>query len=367
MKLFKEMDIRGSWLPHRSSSMIRRFCLFAYLGIALVGSSIVAAQNSDHTASPALIQAVDAAFPDSLRFVPAPPDGEGTPVQPYHSCASVFSQNADGSPNLVIAGFSGSGSEVAMLGYQQGKVHIVDTTSVLEKALMAEGCESDIVNLADPTEPMSPLAKAISVSFSDGPLWFFIWDGSRLRNITALEPGSAMPQFNIPPGSAMYGGEIVDIDRTGPMQIIGPKGNNDKEPQEDGISATGTLVLFRFNGTTYEPTKTLLECDEYEPNLPKTHDDKAFYKGDIGPWMSHIAMHESPAPSYQLKIVNGDRDGSKRVSSAQIEVNGALVVEPNEINQGMEILTRSIQLQKANKIKVTVDGTPGSHVYVIVE
>jgi hypothetical protein len=80
-----------------------------------------------------------------------------------------------------------------------------------------------------------------------------------------------------------------------------------------------------------------------------------------------IDMHQTPAPSYKLKIVNGDRDGSNRVTSAKVELNGATIILPTEINQTVETLARKIQLKKQNKIKVTVDGPAKSHLYVIVE
>jgi len=348
--------------------MTRQFSLFAFIGFAMMGSVVLSAQDSDQTPSPAVMQAVEAAFPENLRFVPKPPEGEGTPAQPYHSCASVFRTTQNGTPDLIGAGYSGNGSEVAMIAYQQGEVHIIDASSVLEKRLMAEDCEANVVNLADPKEPDSPLANAIDVSFSDGPFWLFIWDGNKLQNITALVPGSGMPDYNIPARSAMSSDLIVDIDRSGPMQIVGSNGDGDNFPQEeDGISATGTLTLFRFNGKTYAPTKALLEFNEYEPNLPKTPDERAFYKGDMGPWMSHIAMHQTPAAHYKLLILNGDRNGVNRVSSAEIDVNGVTIVQPAEFNQSVGTLTRTIQLQKQNKIKVTVDGPANSRLYVVVE
>ena len=78
-------------------------------------------------------------------------------------------------------------------------------------------------------------------------------------------------------------------------------------------------------------------------------------------------MHQMPAPSYQLTIVNGDRDGSNRVTSAKIEIDGVTVIQSTEVNQNVENLTRTVQLQKESKIKVTVDGSAKSHLYVMVE
>ena len=78
-------------------------------------------------------------------------------------------------------------------------------------------------------------------------------------------------------------------------------------------------------------------------------------------------MHKAPAPSYHLTIVNGDRDGSNRVSSAKVEVDGVTVIQSTEVNQNVENLARTVQLQKESKIKVTVDGPAKSHLYVMVE
>jgi hypothetical protein len=78
-------------------------------------------------------------------------------------------------------------------------------------------------------------------------------------------------------------------------------------------------------------------------------------------------MHRTPAPNYELRVINGDRDGGNRVSSVKVEINGVTIVLPNEVNQGVETLTRTIQLRKENLIKVTVDGPEKSHLYVTVQ
>jgi hypothetical protein len=55
------------------------------------------------------------------------------------------------------------------------------------------------------------------------------------------------------------------------------------------------------------------------------------------------------------------------VTSAKVEINGVTIVLPTEVNQGVETLTRTIQLQQEDEIKVTVDGPEKSHIYVTVE
>ena len=81
----------------------------------------------------------------------------------------------------------------------------------------------------------------------------------------------------------------------------------------------------------------------------------------------YIVMHHAPAPSYQLRIVNGDRDGSNRVTSAKIEINGQPVMSPADVNPEVETLTETIQLQKQNVVTVAVTGPAKSHLYVVVQ
>jgi hypothetical protein len=347
--------------------MTRRFSLFILNGIVLTAPVLLMAQNSGQTPSPAVMQAVEAAFPQELRYSqPQLPGAESSPDY-YNTCAAVFHQNANNVPNLIAAAYNGDGAEIVMLTYSQGNANVLSAITNQQFYLGNGECNLQIVSLADPEHPDSSLAKTIDATFHDGPDWFFTWDGEKLQNITSLEADKGAWRGKLLPASGMYSARVIDIDHKGPMQIVGDNGGKDKFPQVDGIASTGTDTIFRYNGTTYVPTQTILSIAEFEPNLPKTPEQQAKYEWGTFPWTYRIAMHQTPAPSYQLKIVNGDRDGSNRVTSAKVEINGATIVLPAEVNQGVETLTRTIQLQKENKIKVTVDGPAKSHIYVIVE
>jgi hypothetical protein len=307
------------------------------------------------------MQVVEASFPQDLRYAKEPASEND-----YGTCASVFSGNADGTPSLIAAAYDGDGAEIAMLAYASSGATILSAVTNQQFWLTDKQCELQIVSLADPDHPDSPLAKTIDVRFG-GPDWFFTWDGEKLQSITALQKNSFYWSGKEVPNSDIYGALIVDIDHSGPMQIVGTNGDGDKFPDDDGISATGTATLFRYNGTIYASAGTILSLREYEPNLPTSPDQQAKYAYGTHLWTTNIDMHKAPAPSYQLKIVNGDRDGSNRVTSAKVELNGATIILPTEINQTVETLTRTIQLQKQNKIKVTVDGPAKSHFYVMIE
>jgi hypothetical protein len=337
-----------------------KFLTFA--GIVLAAPLVPRAQNASQAPSSAETRAAEAAFPQELRY-----PGKSPWANPYHTCTAIFNRHADGAPDLIAAGYSGEGAKVGILASTPSGLKIISPIADQQLLPTDGACELQMVNLANPEHSDSPLAKTIQATFDGGPDWFFTWDGKKLQNITALEAQMEFWMGKEARNSKMYSANVVDIDHRGPMQIVGDNGGGDKFPDDDGIAATPTSMLFRYNGSSFEPAKALLFLEEFEPNLPKTHDDLAFYRMDAARWAQAINMHQTPESSYQLTIVNGDRDGGNRVTSAKIEINGEIIVSPTEVNNEVETLTRAIQLQKANMIKVTVDGPDKSHIYVIIE
>lgn len=343
--------------------MTRRSNWFALIGLALAAPGALSAQNADRQPSPEVMQAVKSAFPTELRRAGEPPSGDDSPENP-DTCASVFSRKQNGTPDLVVASYRDKGVEVAMLAYQPGGAHVIDAVTNREVSLDGNYCQISIVDLADPDHSAPLLVNTIAISYG-GQDWYFTWDSGKLRSITPLMPRGGAIGDEILPDSSMHSTYIADIDHRGAMQIVGNHGDNDNFPQDDGIASTGTDILFRYNGKTYVPAKAILYLREYR-SQPSNWDERR-----DGPWAvgndGSIKMHRAPASSYQLKIVNGDRDGSNRVTSAKVEINGETVVSPTQVNQGVETLTETIQLQKQNTIKVTVDGPAKSHMYVVVE
>ena len=343
--------------------MTRKLGLITITSFILAVPATLLARNSDKTLSPAVMQAVEAAFPKDLKSTEASSSDEGSPGDP-NVFAVVFSQKADGVPDLVIASYSGKGVEVAMLAYEHGAARIIDAVTDREFFFGGDYCNISIINLADPAHPSSLLEKTVRIAYGGRSEqdWYFVWNGTKLVNITALDNESGLDA----PNSAMPDSYVVDIDHSGSLQIVGRNGDGDTfAKEEDGISASPTLTLFRYNGTTYAPAKTMLALREFTPQPSNWSESMNGSWNDAT--LDDIDMHHTPAPSYQLTIVNGDRDGNNRVTSAKVEINGVTIISPTEIDKGVETLTRTIQLQKENAIKVTVDGPAKSHLYVVVE
>lgn len=63
---------------------------------------------------------------------------------------------------------------------------------------------------------------------------------------------------------------------------------------------------------------------------------------------------------FYLKLINGEDDGSNRISSAVIRLNGIKVFIPADFNQKMSTLERAVVLQDAeNTLSVTLNSNPG--------
>ncbi len=67
---------------------------------------------------------------------------------------------------------------------------------------------------------------------------------------------------------------------------------------------------------------------------------------------------------FSIQLENGDADGSNRVSSATIKLNGATLYEPKDFNQTVRSLTKSVTLQASNTLDVRLTSSPGSYLTI---
>src|ERR1700748_1227179 len=100
------------------------------------------------------MQAVEAAFPANLLY-----PGEPTSQKTYDTCAAVFRRNAEGSPDLIAAAYSGQRAEVAMLAYQSRAVRVLDAVNRRQSDFDGGSCDASIVSRADPGTPSSLLSR----------------------------------------------------------------------------------------------------------------------------------------------------------------------------------------------------------------
>ncbi len=72
----------------------------------------------------------------------------------------------------------------------------------------------------------------------------------------------------------------------------------------------------------------------------------------------HFAISATAAPRYYMCLVNGNADGTQRISSATIVLNGVTVLSPDELNQQVGGLVKPVTLQRDNTVDVTLTAKP---------
>ncbi len=69
----------------------------------------------------------------------------------------------------------------------------------------------------------------------------------------------------------------------------------------------------------------------------------------------------------QLVVVNGNADGSNRVSSATIFLNGQQILGPSDFNQRVDRIVTPVSLEDSDQIKIVLNSAPGSYLTISVE
>jgi hypothetical protein len=69
----------------------------------------------------------------------------------------------------------------------------------------------------------------------------------------------------------------------------------------------------------------------------------------------------------RIVVINGNPDGSDRVSSASIMLNGVPIVRPNDLNQRVDTIVKPVVLGENNQLTIRLASKPGSFITVEVE
>jgi hypothetical protein len=70
---------------------------------------------------------------------------------------------------------------------------------------------------------------------------------------------------------------------------------------------------------------------------------------------------------YKLVIKNGEADGSKRLSSASILLNGVEVLRPHDLNRKVRLVERPVTVQSENTLELRLASRPGGQLTVSIE
>jgi len=75
---------------------------------------------------------------------------------------------------------------------------------------------------------------------------------------------------------------------------------------------------------------------------------------------------ENQANNYSLHILNGDDNGSHRVSSGRIWINRDQIARPSDFGQQVLVIVRDVSLQGENLLKVKSSSSPGFFITVSI-
>jgi RHS repeat-associated protein len=125
------------------------------------------------------------------------------------------------------------------------------------------------------------------------------------------------------------------------------------EPQADNtleVTVSGSPQAFVLVAVvaTADPTYTI-----YGPQ-----------RFNVGTTNTTVTVPASAHAPYYLVLTNGEPDGSGRVKAVVVTLNGVRVVQRTDVTTEVVSLTRSVNLQATNTLKVEPDGVPGTHIYL---
>jgi len=129
------------------------------------------------------------------------------------------------------------------------------------------------------------------------------------------------------------------------------------------LSLTLTVPTLSAQSTTSATILYPLESDNYEIVFgPQT-----FTRARGAPQTFIETFEHCGTAPCRVVVTNGREDGTGRLSSASIVLNGEQVVGPSDFNQKVHKIVKPAILAEDNELTVTLASNPGGFVTVVVE
>jgi hypothetical protein len=168
--------------------------------------------------------------------------------------------------------------------------------------------------------------------------WVFKWTGTDLGLIGPVWVDERGDVF-----TALTNSDFDDVDGDGMLEIT------------TRSAETQTVKVYRFDGQKFGLTKTL--------NFFET-----FYRHAGAPALTTTEFDvANPGGGFVLTIINGDRAGTNRVSSAVIKLNGVEVAGPKDFSQQVGKIVRQVSVLAQNVLEVELRGAPSGQIHITVE
>jgi hypothetical protein len=279
------------------------------------------------------------------RFYPVERLAAATPAE-RQSCSQVLSTTGAGSPDAVIAGYTDrTNGIVRVLRRTSAGSFEVAFDSPDAWLLRGTRCAVRLQDLDADGRPEA-LVNFQGVRAASG--WVFGWDGRALTNLTPTESDDdgRVTSWLLSPG-------IYDLAHEGPLRIIATR--------EVGTLAPGQRP--RLPAFVYRPGPDGLAVEKSVLAVMG-------FRADVAPAgnVRSFRLVQDSFPPYTLRVINGDRSGQKRVTSASIRINEVEVLGPSQVNETTQFASTVLSsLFVENHVTATVTGAPDAQILVLVE
>ena len=153
-------------------------------------------------------------------------------------------------------------------------------------------------------------------------------------------------------GSDICANSPIDLTHTGPLKIVCSNISGSLAVDE---AAERPMDVYELTGPTYQVTSHLLTVWPFE------------IRGNPETQVAHFRKSVDSTGPYILRVINGDRTGSNRVSSGTITLNNVIIVEPSQLSAGTEFIEISIEsVPILNVLKAELGGTAGAKILITV-
>jgi len=317
--------------------------------IVVVGVCTAASATSSEPSVSAQ-QVVDQFFPSRLHSVAA--GYSAWALENSFSAFVVVEALPGGDPKTIVAAYSnGVGGAIRVIRAQpDGSYGLAFEPTGLDIGGTSVSMESLVIDESGlPTVKVS--FGTVRVQTAD---WIFRWDGAQLVNLTPMETEEDGTKDTL-----LVLSGFVDLDHDGTLEIISTENYPPQVPEEGDPPAElpdAAWSIYRLTSSGYVLDRPVLCISEFfrKTATPTTETEEfPLLKNSAGP--------------YVLKITNGNRDGSNRLSSGEIVLNGVLVVTSNMLNQQVEFLSIPVSLQPHNTLQVTLAAKPQGKLAITVE
>jgi hypothetical protein len=325
-----DAHMRKKYFPTRMSQGL--VGAFAASLLALATPDVAARQGDLQTA-------IDALYPQD-RLAPGDPSER-------RSCHQVLERTANAEPAVVLAAYTDRANgalRVLRRTGNSGFEPVFDNPPTWALPGTRTRCTIRLDDLDADGRP------EVFVAF-EGPRasvgWVVRWEGTRLVNLTPTRTVDGRET------SLLLNPAVYDLEHRGSLRVIAARDFASPPP---GVPAALPAYVYRLGAAALEAESSILAVMGFRADVNPESNLRSF------------RVITDSSPPYTLRVVNGDRDGRRRVTGATVALNNTPVLGPAQINDGVEFTTATVPaLLVQNHITATLSGAPDAFILVLVQ